>query len=549
MRLLHRRIWFRFGAGAAAAVAAASVVALSDPAHAGAGGADLAVSIPSTTIVRDAGKPFAINVHNNGPEAATGIKLIIDASKLDTNKLQVFPPNEADGCDVDATTKVVTCPVPELPPGGNYNGFNPTLPRAVLVRALDVAGEAGGFTVSVTSDTPDPDRANNTATTDVTVATGGIDVVAWAQDVYANPDGTEGLQPGQTGQLLWVLWNQGNKTVKGVEYTIVLPPYLTFLPKPGCTYESADTVAHCVVEDVQIDPGGAFAESLLDPTLVTLAGSAPGPVALTAGIVSGHGLAEVDPAQAQAMRSPAASQRAGVLSAAEATKLKNSARSRAATVPGGDDADPNDNEAQFSVFTAGNPADLSVSATPVSGHIGDTANLTMTVKNAGPADVLEARVKVTAPTGTEIVSADAVCTATTPGKEYTCELGSLPAGESSASGAFKLRIVTATVTDGKVEVSSVARDPNPGDNTAPIKVTVLDDSGAPSAEPSAPGTEPSAPGTDPSAPAVGGTAGGLPVTGAQAGPLSALGLGVAAVGGGLMVLARRRRAVVVPPTD
>jgi uncharacterized repeat protein (TIGR01451 family)/LPXTG-motif cell wall-anchored protein len=475
--------------------------------------------------------------------------LTIDTSMLDPTKLDVFPLTDA-GCKAGSRPGVFICPVPDLPAGGNYNGFNLNRPEMVVVRSIGDSGDAGRFTVSVTSKTPDPNQANNTATTRVTVANSGIDMVAWAKDVYTGVQGKKPIQPGGTGQLLWMLWNTGNNPIQGVEYTVVLPPYLTFDPvsrRPECRYELGYTVAHCVEDgkdengnDVVVAAGDYFTTTKSDgsrmpePIVVRLAANAPGPVALTDGVVTGHGLKELSAEQLPPMTGlNVASRPAGVLSAAEATQVKNSVGS-GNDAPADPDADPNDNSAPFSVFTAANPADLSISAAPVTGHVGDTVNVQVTVRNAGPADAFKTKVTVTAPEGTEFVSADQACTATTAGKVYTCDLDTEKKTETT-SEILGLKIVSATVADGKAEVSSAISDPNAADNTTPITVTVLE--GSPS------------PGAEPSAPTAGGTGGGLPVTGSQAGLISVLGVGMAAAGGVLMVLARRRRAVIVAPID
>jgi uncharacterized repeat protein (TIGR01451 family) len=82
----------------------------------------------------------------------------------------------------------------------------------------------------------------------------------------------------------------------------------------------------------------------------------------------------------------------------------------------------------FSAYTAANPADLSTSATPAQGHVGDTVPVTVTVANAGPVGALNRVVKATAPGGTECTAVDPDDKATTVGKEYTCEIGLAPAG-------------------------------------------------------------------------------------------------------------------------
>jgi Domain of unknown function DUF11 len=521
MRLPRGSLRIQLGAGAVAAVAALSSLGLAGVAYAADGGADLAVSVAGSTVVKEAGKPFLVRLHNNGPDPAVGIELTIDASGLDTSKLDFQLPDTSLGCVADGASKV-RCALPDLPPGGNDNGIDLTGVHGIFVQSIGKSGAAGSFTVSVSAQTPDPNAKNNTVTTAVSVAKNGIDMQAWAQDAYTTLDSTEPIKPGKTGEFLWLLFNWGAQPVQGVEYTVTLPDYLSFANKhKECTYEQNDSVAHCSFPNVVIEPGGAIGDvdkqGNLAATKVKLAPNAPGPAVIDNGVVTGHGLAEVNPA---AMRSlaKASTSDVAVLSAADAAKAKKPGKNK--------DADPNDNSAPFSAYTAANPADLSISATPAEGHVGDTVPVTLTVANAGPGDALDTVVKVTAPGGTEFTSVDPDCKAVTAGKEYTCEIGLAPAG-AKGSGIFEVKILSATVTDGKAEVSSAAKDNNPGNNTAAIKVTVL--------------TGGTGGGT--------GGGGGLPITGAQVGLISALGLGAIAVGAVLLVLTRRRRAVLVPPTD
>ncbi|NJC68678.1 hypothetical protein HC031_02900 [Planosporangium thailandense] len=560
MRLHQGRALFRLGAGAVAAAAATSVVAMSGTARAADTGADLSVTTASTAVVQGAGKPFAISVHNDGPETATGIRLTIDISKLDTTKLEVLE-SDSRSCTVDGTT--ITCAVPDLPAGGNYNAFEQAA-SALPVLSIGDPGDAGSFDVKVTSDTPDADLSNNEATGRVTVVADNpeapqqVDLVAWSSDVYAKAGGSERIKPGQTGELMWMLLNQAGP-VKGVSYMIALPPYLTFASqRPECSYEAENSVAICHDPDAIVYQGDVYGSVkpdpdgnqpfLPDPVKVKLAANAPGPVALGPGVVIGFGDGPA-PVQALAQRASAATSRAGVISAAQAAELKKTLKSSDVTP----DADPADNMTLFSAFTAANPADLSISATPVSGHVGDTVKVKVTVANGGPADVMDGTVTLTAPAGTEFVSVDPdLCTATTAGKVYSCDLGFGPA-HTSASNTFSLKILSDRVSDGKVEVSSSTPDPKPGNNVGAIKVTVL--TGTQPSPGTSPSTSPSA-SAAPSASATpgtggggGGTGGGLPVTGTPVLLIGGLGLGVAAVGGVLMVLARRRREGFMPPID
>ncbi len=513
-----------------AAVAAASL-SLAGVAYAAGGGADLAISLPSTTVVQDAGKPFMVRVHNNGPQKATDVELTMDASGLDTSKLDFSLP-DTGGCAPDGPQKV-RCHLPDLPPGGNNNGLDDIF-RDIFVQSINGSGAAGSITVSVTAQTSDPDSTNNTATSKVAVVDHGIDMVAWASDVHAKLDNGKPVAPGKAGEFMWLLFNWGKNPVKGVGYTITLPSYLEFASNKavGCKYgknEKGQDQAVCVT-DLEVAPGGAISfgdpEAGIFPTKVRLAPNAPGPAVLTDGVVSGYGLKELPPVDPAAMHSLAQAPGYKVLSAAEAAKAQDDAKKTMAA-PSKPDADPADNAAPFSAYTADNPADLSVSAASAAGHVGESVPVTVTIANAGPSDVFAGKVQVTAPAGTEFTAIDAGCAPVTPGKEYSCDLGPLAAGKTD-SLVFQAKIVSAMVTDGKAVVSSATADKKPDNNTAAIKVTVL--TGAPGGGGSGGGS-------------------GLPITGPQVGLIGGLGLGAIAIGAVLLVLARRRREVLVPPTD
>jgi hypothetical protein len=529
MRLPLGSLRIQLGAGAVAAVAAVSSLGLAGVAYAE-GGANLEISLPSTTVVQDAGKPFMMRLHNRGPETAKGIALIIDASGLDTSRVDFSLPG-AGGC-VPEGAKKVRCTLPDLPSGGNNNGLDQVF-RDVFVQSINGTGAAGSVTMSVVAQTPDPDLTNNTATTNVTVVDSGIDMVAFAEDAYAKLENGKPITPGKTGEFLWMLFNWGKNAIRGVSYTITLPAYVEFAStdEPGCKYgpnEKGLNQAICTVDAV-VDPGGSISfgdpQAGIFPTRVKLAPNAPGPAVLTEGVVSGSGLKELTEDQA-AVHSLAQTPGYKVLSAPEAAKVRDDAK-KAMVTPSLPDPDPVDNAAPFSVYTGDRLADLSVSVAPAQGHVDETVPVTVTAANAGPSDVLATKVDVTAPNGTEFTSVDAACAAVTPGKAYSCDLGPIPAGKTN-SRVFQAKILSATVTDGKAVVSSAATDKKPDNNTAAIKVTVL--TGAPGGGGSGGGS-------------------GLPITGAQVGLIGALGLGAIAIGAVLLVLTRRRREVLVPPTD
>ena len=485
-------------------------------------GADLAVSVAGSAVVEEAGKPFLIRLHNNGPAAATGIRLTIDTKDLNTKKLDVQLPTERDGCRVDSQTLVV-CVLADIPAGGNDNGISLT---GVLISSIKGSGKAGSFTVSAKADTADPNPANNTVTTPVSVVEGGIDLLAYGQDIYTTVEGTEPVKPGRTGEFLWLLTNAGAAPIRGVTYTITLPPYLTFAKhEKGCAYSRGDTVTKCTFPKAVVKPGEAFLRkngSLPAPTRVKLAGNAPGPMAITGGVLTGRGLREGEAVPPDVSALSVAAEDAAVVPAAEAAKAIEATKKKHK------DVDPTDNTVPFSVFTGKNHADLGVTVTDARGKVGDTVKVKLTVTNAGPADAPQTKVKLVAPGGTEFTSVDKSCKATTPGREYLCEVGTFPVGETG-TGIFQLKILSAKVTDGRAEVSSAIEDRKPKNNTAPIKVKVRGGGDGSPTPPGSPTASPTKPG------------GGLPVTGSPVALIGGLGLGAVVLGGGLLLLARRRR--------
>jgi LPXTG-motif cell wall-anchored protein len=273
-----------------------------------------------------------------------------------------------------------------------------------------------------------------------------------------------------------------------------------------CRYKADRTAATC--EFRRNLPGGNGIT--FDPPLnVQVAKDAPGPVALTGGIVDGAGNedaesdAPVDPAAAPV--SPDAQDRP--LVAPAAFKQQKAAQANA--------ANRSKDLGGFSVFTSRNPADLAVTGGSGHGTVGSTVGVTIKVKNNGPASSPHTTVKVTAPTGTELVAMPVGCMFETPGKVGKCT-GPLAAG-ADASGTFAFKIVASSVgTNGKAEISGTLEDTVPGNNSAAITITV--DSG-------------------------------LPVTGAKVTAIAGAGATVLLVGLGLFLVARRRRVVLVTPTE
>ncbi len=83
------------------------------------------------------------------------------------------------------------------------------------------------------------------------------------------------VSPGDTIQIDYTVSNRGTHTATGVFVEDYLPPGVTFVPTPGCTYTAADRRVQCNVGQGQIVPGGAASGW---PLTVTVDAATSGPV-------------------------------------------------------------------------------------------------------------------------------------------------------------------------------------------------------------------------------------------------------------------------------
>jgi hypothetical protein len=505
---------------ATAAVAAVPVAASAEPARS----ADLNVVVSGEKVVKNAAiKNFRVRLSNEGPDKAEDIRVTIDASRID-NKVLLFGLPSGPGCQTEGPSSgnptKVTCALGDLADGGNLTDF-----PALFATTPKSKGDAGSFTVSVASATADPDSGNNSMTVRVQAAPAGYDLTAVAWDVYADPVSKAPIAPGKTGELQWALYNVGSRAAKGLVFEIGLPYWVTFADKrPGCTYNEDNNVATCTRPKRVLRPGEVFL--LGKPMKVKVSQSAPGPMALRGGGVVGYGTADLpadEPAAAVRVADDA------VVRKADAATIKRA------------ESDPSDNFAGFSVFAADNTIDLAITATPVTGAVGDVVTVTFKAANNGPASG-GAGIKVKAPAGTLAVKPGPdeypICRDNdgngdfTEAAEMRCTFESEFQPGVKFAFPLKFRVVSAPVgTDGSIEIFNELKSPDskPDNNVAPIVITL---SGGGSG------------GGD-----GGGDGGGLPVTGVQAGLIGGVGLGALLLGGVLFLLARRRRVVMVNPGD
>jgi hypothetical protein len=488
-----------FGA-VGAAVLLAAPPALAEPA-----GADVEFRVAGNTVVQNAGKPVWVQLYNNGPATADNIVVKVDISNVDTSKLEARPPStcsEPDG-------GIFLCGVGSLVPGETNTGFSPF---DIVAVADGAAGSAGSFTVEVTSDTPDPNGANNKKVeVPLEVKASAYDLVAVTQDIWAAAGGEPNrVAPGGEAPLIVTFVNLGTKAAVDPVWQVSLPPYVTFVSedvdedageKTQCAFNEPKTVASCKSPGAVIGEPGYFGSAFT----VKVAADAPGPAALAGGIADGGALGSSDISAEDAI----------ALSASKGLTVKKATTAQRNQIDGGGDADPSDNVALFSAHVSASHAELSIAATKGSGAVGSVVKITVTIENQGPASSPNTTVTVTAPTGTELVDMPTNCEFTTPGKVGTCE-GLLSANEKN-SGVFSFKIAaTSVANDGKATIEGTLDDRNPTNNTAAIVITID---------------------------------GGLPVTGVKVSMIAGTGVAVLLVGALLFLMARRRRVELVTPSS
>lgn len=490
----------RMLAGVAALFAVAAYSALAGPAFAEpvAPSADLTVNLPGPKVALHAeSKAIRIDVTNLGPDVAADAKLTIETKNL-SPMVTVETPGDTDGC-TSAAHKIV-CPLGDIA----GSGHGPTLGVIVAPVPEDpdhhipapVVGPVGTLTVEVSSDIDDSDPLNNTRSVTLELVDNTADPVAYGSDTT--------LHPGETGSLIYTVLNDGGvDTESVVDVSVRLPSYVTFADPIGSgNFTRCDVMDHRsgIVCHHDAIAGGSRAPAvgLLN---VTLAANAPGPVSLAGGAITGVAVSGSVPLSAASVKKSGGGGGTSFAPAAKGLTDK--------------DAKPGDDTFDFTVFTTENPADLAVSAAAASGHLGETVTVPVTTTDKGPADSPKTTVTITAPTGTEIVNAPG-CSVITPGKVVSC-LRALTI-DVAGTVSVKFKIVAATAgADGTAVVGGSLTDPDTGNNTAAITITVVP--------------------------------GGLPVTGARAGLIGGVGLAVVVLGGLLFAVARRRRVVLVVPQD
>jgi LPXTG-motif cell wall-anchored protein len=324
----------RAAVGAAAFFATSAIAA---PAAFAETTADLRVTAGGTTIALGvAAKDTSASITNDGPGIATGIKLTYDTTGLDAAKVTFSLPA---WCDSTAKTCEFSDSV-QLATGENLDTAFFTLQRVGAS-----TGPAGTLKVSVSSDSADPNAANNSSTVNVTLSeAAGVDLKVLNWDVIADIDGEGNIvpvKPGETAPFFAAYFNQGSAAGKGIVETVTLPEGATFEGAvAGCVYSEGNRKAVCTDPDVVIPTGGSHDDDStwlgLAPLMVKVASTVAGPVNLSPGNITIEALGELEP-EGPAVRN-------------NAKKFSGPAK----LVEKYKDIDATDNTDEFIVYVAGN---------------------------------------------------------------------------------------------------------------------------------------------------------------------------------------------------
>ncbi|MFG3703313.1 LPXTG cell wall anchor domain-containing protein [Micromonospora sp. NPDC047670] len=238
------------GAGAAGVLAAGlfAAPALADTS------ADLAIEASGTTIAVGApGKISTVSLLNKSKVDAKGIVVGLDISKLDTSKVDI---NES-GCN-PREDGLILCGIEgdTLPAGGDIDWGFP------LTRKGGATGDAGQISAIILHEGSDPDESNNEVTVKVKVEGTGPDLTVVAGDVTkaVTVEGDKikvagDLRAGDTAQLIYSTFNQGDATAAGLKISVKLPKGVTFAEaEEGCEYDSGKTSLVCTYRDADLIP-------------------------------------------------------------------------------------------------------------------------------------------------------------------------------------------------------------------------------------------------------------------------------------------------------
>ncbi len=368
--------------------------------------ADLSIAKDAPkTVVAGNELTYTLTVHNAGPSDAVGA---VVTDTLPAGTTYVRGSSSVGDClqDPSVAEPVVICPAGRLKPGADL--------VITLVVTVGPAIAPGTLTnaATVSSQTPDPNDANNRDTADTVVkAEANLSIT---KSVKPSP-----LVAGGEGLYTLTVHNAGPSTAQAVTVTDTLPNGVSVL-------EATSAEGNCTKE--------------VSCTLGTMGPGADAVVQIRV---------KVDSAQTAPLTNTA-----GVIS----------------TTP---DPEIEDNTSTI-VTKVEQSADLAVIKTSdeQSATAGGGVIYRLTVVNNGPSDATEVTLKDTLPTGLTIVKVEPNCPIT--GSKIECALGTLGAGKSATvvvtavlDSAYSAKTVANTAT-----ATSPVPDPDDSNNSSTVTIPV-----------------------------------------------------------------------------
>jgi hypothetical protein len=250
--------------GAAALLASGAFTALGTPAQAAGTETDLSLDVVGTRVADKASYKLAFaKVTNKGENTPSELAVRADVSKVDFTKVAVFPATDGD-CTFEGTEEkptAISCPVPaaELPGAGETVDVPVVLLK--LVESLDKAYSAPVSLTIVSKDDTNKDNNTKSATIEFTKES-GADLVVLADDVKTAVTVKNGkiqaagdLHAGDTAQLIYTAWNQGDQATAGLKISVKLPKGVTFTEtEDDCEYNADKTSLVCTYADAPFVP-------------------------------------------------------------------------------------------------------------------------------------------------------------------------------------------------------------------------------------------------------------------------------------------------------
>ncbi|SCG80066.1 hypothetical protein GA0070609_6229 [Micromonospora echinaurantiaca] len=279
--------------GAAALLTSGAFAALGAPAYAEDTGTDLSIDVAGTRLAAGTtDKLGSIKLTNRGEDTPTGVKINIDVTQLDLDKVTLAPFAEEKCAETEsAGRRVWECAIHDF--AVPEPGTTSDLPLVVF-RAAEGLKEAYSAPVTFTVVAPgDINSENDSKTVQIELTTeNGVDLEVWAPDVDSQVAWEPGgepellkhtLNPGDETIVFAAFGNQGDMIADGLDFVASLPEGVTFSERlKGCEVSADRRRATCAAGTTRLMPGktvyGVFA--------VKVAADVPAPVLLSGGTVS-----------------------------------------------------------------------------------------------------------------------------------------------------------------------------------------------------------------------------------------------------------------------